>query len=194
MAQNKLTIPGACIIGGSAGSLDILLEIIDAIPPDCKYIFIIIIHRKKDGESVLRSLLQARTKLPVIEVEDKDPILPGRIYLATPDYHLLLEKESYFSLDYSEKVHFSRPSIDVSFESAALCCGEATVGILLSGANEDGASGLKLIQQCGGKTIVQDPDFSDASYMPQKALDIIKPDAILRPGNVKEVLLPFLQY
>ena len=119
-------------------------------------------------------MFSSRTKLKVKEVEDKDYILPGHVYIAPPDYHLLLEDENTFSLDASEKIYFSRPSIDVTFESVAEVFGAAVIGILLSGANADGAIGLSKIQQAGGFTIVQDPESAEVDYMPRQAIDKAK--------------------
>src|SRR5215471_4674996 len=119
MAQDAIAKYKLMVIGGSAGSLNVILQIITAIPASSKTSFIIIIHRKGDNDSILSELLSSRTALNVKEVEDKDSILPGWIYLAPADYHLLLEDETMFALDSSERVHYSRPSIDVTFESVA---------------------------------------------------------------------------
>lgn len=167
------------MIGGSAGSLDIMLRIVADLPIHSPASFVIVLHRKSGQPSVLTALLADKTKLPVKDVEDKEPILPGTIYVAPCDYHLLLEEDHTFSLDVSEKVHYSRPSIDVTFESAAPLYKDALVGILLSGANADGAEGMKAIAQHGGFTIVQQPDTAEIGYMPQQALNIMAASRVL---------------
>ena len=155
MAQDALKYK-VVAIGGSAGSLDVILKII-ADADVSNVFYIVIVHRKNDADSVLSDLFKSHTHLTVKEVEDKEPVLPGHLYIAPPDYHLLLENEFTFSLDASEKVHHSRPSIDVTFESVAEVFGDAAIGVLLSGANADGAQGLKKINKAGGFTVVQNP-------------------------------------
>lgn len=172
------------VIGGSAGSLDVLMDVLPALSKDIDFPILIILHRKKDSESLLAELLTSRSSLPVNEIEDKQPILPGVVYLAPPDYHVLIEKNNTFSLDVSEKVNFSRPSIDVSFESAADAYPEAIAGLLLSGANADGTQGLKCIKEQKGLVIVQQPGTADVSYMPQQAINVINVDAILEKQEI----------
>ena len=159
MAEDTVTQYKMIVIGGSAGSLDAILKIVTALPFINHLTTVIIVHRKNDGESLLAICFHTRTKLAVKEIEDKETIIGGTIYIAPADYHLLIENEKMFSLDVSEKIHHSRPSIDVSFESVAEVFGKAAIGILLSGANADGAEGLNKIKQAGGFTIVQDPAF-----------------------------------
>ena len=115
-------------------------------------------------------------------------IIPGCIYIAPADYHVLIENENMFSLDCSEKIHHSRPSIDVSFESVAEVFKTYTIGILLSGANADGAEGLCAIQQCGGLTIVQEPQSAEVDFMPRQALELMKPDKILNSDEIAEFI------
>ena len=159
------------VIGGSAGSLDVLLSIIDKLPSPLQATIVVVVHRKSGPDSLLPDLLSARTHLPVKEVEDKEPILPGSIYVAPADYHLLIEDAHSFSLDSSEKVHYSRPSIDLTFESAAVQFGPALVGVLLSGANADGAEGLLRIREAEGFTIAQDPTTAEIDFMPRQAIE-----------------------
>jgi two-component system chemotaxis response regulator CheB len=183
MAQNEIKYK-VVVVGGSAGSLDVILKIISYADPSADILYIVILHRKNDLDSVLTGLFSSRTKLKVKEVEDKDYMLPGYIYIAPPDYHLLLEDENTFSLDASEKVYFSRPSIDVTFESVADIFGAAVIGVLLSGANADGAHGLNRIHQAGGFTIVQDPESAEVDFMPRQAIEKLKPDAIISAGEI----------
>ena len=180
-------------IGGSAGSLDVILKIVTVLPFTSHLATVIIVHRKNDGESILTDLLSTRTKLAVKEIEDKEAITGGTIYIAPADYHLLIENEKMFSLDVSEKIHHSRPSIDVSFESVAEIFGMSAIGVLLSGANADGAEGLSRIKQADGFTIVQDPASADVGYMPQQALERMKPDKILNGDDIGDFIKELLQ-
>ncbi|MCA0236531.1 MAG: chemotaxis protein CheB [Bacteroidetes bacterium] len=172
MAENQLNTFQVVVIGGSAGSLETVLAMAQALPAQMQAVIIIVLHRKNDPESILENLLSYKTQVPVREVEDKDEIQPGNIYIAPPDYHLLIEDERTFSLDSSEKVHFSKPSIDVTFESVANVFRQRSIGILLSGANADGAAGLLKIRKAGGTTIAQDPVSAEVGYMPQQAIDL----------------------
>lgn len=157
------------IIGGSAGSLEVLLTLLPGLAPDISYPIVIVLHRKPNNPAVLTQLLAVRTGLPVCEIEEKQPILGGCIYIAPVDYHVLFEKDFTFSLDYSEPVNYSRPSIDVAFESAAQVYGEGLVALLLSGANADGVAGLRAVINFGGTAVIQDPETAAVAYMPAQA-------------------------
>jgi len=183
MAENAVNYK-MVIIGGSAGSLEAILKIIPVLPLDSGATFIVVVHRKNDAESILTELLANRTTMRVKEVEDKDPIVPNALYLAPSDYHVLIERTDLFSLDSSEKVHHSRPSIDVCFESVAAMFGPSVIGVLLSGANADGAKGLSEIKLMGGLTIVQDPNAAEVGFMPQQAMDLFPVDFILPPDEI----------
>jgi two-component system chemotaxis response regulator CheB len=187
MAQNKVKHK-VIAIGGSAGSLDIILNIISNSFLNNNIFYIVVLHRKNDNDSVLTGLFSSRTKFKVKEVEDKDSISPGYIYIAPPDYHLLIENENCFSLDSSEKIYFSRPSIDVTFESVAEVFGDAVIGVLLSGANADGAQGLSLIKRAGGFTIVQNPESAEVDFMPKQAIEQLEPDAIINAEHIPAFL------
>ena len=191
MAQNAVS--KLVIIGGSAGSLEVVLQIVTALPRSSGAAFVIVIHRKADSESVLTSLLSNRTALAVKEVEDKEDIRPDTVYVAPADYHLLLEDHYSFSLDCSEKIHFSRPSIDVSFDAAAETFGSRCAGVLLSGANADGATGLKQIRERGGFTIAQEPSSAEVSYMPQQAIALDAAAAILSPNEMGKAINEWLR-
>lgn len=180
MAENSgLNPTPVVVIGGSTGSIDVLLQLLPALPNPLPFAMVVVIHRKNTSDSALANLLAVRTHVPVQEVDDKDVLTAGIIYLAPADYHLLLEKDGTFTLDYSEKVHYSRPSIDVTFESVADVYGSGVTGILLSGANADGTAGLWAISQVGGTTIVQHPDTAQVAYMPQQAIKNVQIDHIL---------------
>jgi len=184
MEKDKV-IPGCrlLIIGGSAGSLEVLLKI---LPPltSISFSLVIVLHRKSAEDNTLEELIAAKTVVPVTEVEDKTPMLPGYIYIAPSDYHVLFENDDTLSLDTSEKVNYSRPSIDVSFESAADVYGPALCAILLSGANADGTAGLVAVRKAGGTIIVQDPETAGMPFMPNNAIENFIPDMVL---NVEEI-------
>ncbi len=179
MAQNRIDNFKVIVIGGSAGSLDVLLDITSLLPSMLKAVIIIVLHRRSDSESILEKLLSYKTQISVSEVEDKEPIRPGHIYIAPGDYHLLIENENTFSLDYSEKVSYSRPSIDVTFESAAQTFKERLIAVLLSGANADGTEGLGVVKEYGGYSIVQNPETAEVGFMPRQAINAGFADSIL---------------
>lgn len=167
------------IIGGSAGSLEVLMKILPRLDHIKDFSLVIVMHRKGSEDTILEELIASKTNIPVMEVEDKVALLPGYIYIAPSDYHLLFEKNNLLSLDTSEKINYSRPSIDVSFESAAEAYGSSLVGILLSGANADGTEGLRIIKNAGGIIAVQDPETAEMPFMPNNALLNSDPDYIL---------------
>jgi two-component system chemotaxis response regulator CheB len=169
MAENKIK-PEALVIGGSSGSIDFLLKLLPTLNAPLKLVIILVLHRKNSFESTLAELFSSKTPIPVKEVEDKDVAEPGTVYVAPADYHLLIEKNHEFSLDISEKVNFSRPSLDVTFESAAEVYGPSLVGVVLSGANADGSNGLRAVKQRGGLIIAQRPETAQVAYMPQQAI------------------------
>jgi two-component system chemotaxis response regulator CheB len=182
MAQDE--IKKVFIIGGSSGSFDVLLYLLPHLQPLVAVAIIIVLHRKNGYDTALTDVFSYRTTIEVREVEEKEPLLPGIIYLAPADYHLLLEKDYTFSLDVSERVNYSRPSIDVCFETAAEVLGQKLVGILLSGSNVDGTNGLQVIKQLGGVTVVQDPQSAESPYMPQQAINRGAADYILNPVEI----------
>lgn len=178
----------AVIIGGSAGSIEVLLKMVPALLPTLPFPIFIVLHRKYSIDSSLRDLIAHKTALPVKDIEDKDPVYSGTIYIAPADYHLLLEKDHQFSLDNSEKINFSRPSLDVAFESASEVYGAGLMGILLSGANSDGTAGFRIIQSAGGVTVAQSPDSSPVPYMPQSAIDSKAVDHVLSILGIAEYI------
>jgi two-component system chemotaxis response regulator CheB len=159
----------AVVIGASAGALEALSVILPALPADFALPLMIVVHMPPDRRSVLAELFQAKCRIAVREAEDKEPMRPGTAYFAPPDYHLLVETDKTLSLSDDEAVLYSRPSIDVLFESAADAYGRGLIGIVLSGANNDGAAGLKAVVDAGGVGIVQSPDDAFSSTMPEAA-------------------------
>jgi two-component system chemotaxis response regulator CheB len=177
------------IIGGSAGSLPVLLEIVESLPAGFTIPLVIVLHRLKNVNSDMDKILaDAQQHMKIREPEDKEPIRQKHIYLAPQNYHLLIEMEQTFSLDYSELVHFSRPAIDVSFESAAKVFGKNLTAILLSGANQDGAAGVAAVAAAGGKVIVQDPATSEYPAMPRAAIEKTNDILILQPVEIVSYL------
>lgn len=165
-----------------------VLRLLPHLTKNLNITVVLIFHRKEAEDSTLKDILAYKSELKVKEVEDKDPILKHHIYIAPADYHLLLEKDMTFSLDISEKINFSRPSIDVTFESAADAFGKSVIGLLLSGANADGVNGLKTIQERGGKIAAQDPKSAEVPYMPQQAVDRLNIDLLLTEFNTESFL------
>ena len=189
MAQNLLIAnTELLIIGGSAGSLDVILKALPLIDRGLKISIILVLHRKNDSDSALVDLLAMRSTIPVLEAAEKDPILPGHIYVAPADYHLLIENDRTLSLDYSEKVNFSRPCIDVTFQAAAEVYQERLVCLLLSGASSDGTEGLRAVSQTGGITAVQDPLSAEVDYMPRFAMEHLQIDHIIAADRVADFI------
>ena len=188
--MEKSTLISGCkvlIIGGSAGSLDVLLKILPHLEIP-SFAIVIVLHRKHTDDTTLEELIAVKTIIPVKEVEDKLALEPGNIYIAPSDYHLLFEKNNLLSLDTSEKINYSRPSIDVAFESASDVYGKSLVGILLSGANADGTDGLIAIKNAGGTIIVQKPETADMPFMPNNAIEHTSPDYILEVEEILEFI------
>lgn len=176
------------LIGGSAGSLQVILKLISTIGKEFSIPVVILLHRTPTAEKLLEELLSTKTNLKVKEIEEKERPEPGHLYVCPADYHILFEPDGSFTLDYSEKVNFSRPSIDVGFQSAADAFGEHLVCILLSGANSDGAEGLAYVKESKGITIVQDPAEAEVSYMPQFAMEYMKVDHIMNTEEIKQFI------
>ena len=160
----------AVVIGVSAGGIKALGAILPTLPGDFPVPILVVIHLPPSRKSVVAELFEDKCALQVREAEDKESLVPGVVYFAPPDYHLLVENDHSLSLSSEEPVMFSRPSIDVLFETAADAYGEGLVGIILTGANPDGAQGLKAIAAAGGRAIVQTPAHAYASAMPEAAL------------------------
>lgn len=180
--------PEAIVVGGSAGALEALTTLLPLLPSGFRLPVTIVVHLLPGRPSGLVPLFQARSSLLVKEAEDKEPLVPGTVYLGSPNYHLLIEKARCFSLSVDDVVLFSRPSIDVLFETAADAYGPALVGVLLSGANEDGAQGLARIREAGGTVLVQAPDSAPSRPMPEAALARTPVDGVLSPAELGHAL------
>ncbi|SDC94853.1 chemotaxis protein CheB [Pedobacter soli] len=169
----------ALIIGGSAGSLDVLLEIFPQLSQNLNFPIILVVHRKASNESLLTDLIRNRTSLLVSEAEEKELLKAGKVFIAPADYHMLIEEDHSISLDYSEKINYSRPSIDVTFQSAAEVFKSGLVCILLSGSNADGVEGLKSVNNFGGRVVIQNPNTAIMPYMPQQAVLQVQPHEVV---------------
>jgi two-component system chemotaxis response regulator CheB len=173
------------VIGGSAGALEALNAVLPMLPARAMPPVVIVMHQLSSTPSLLPGLFAVRCAMPVHEAEDKLPVQPGHLYLAPPDYHLLLERDPdvrdgvRLALSVAPPVRFSRPSIDVLFESAAVAWRARVLGVLLSGANDDGARGLAVIRAAGGQTWVQSPESAAVETMPQEAIARGAADRIL---------------
>lgn len=170
MEEGSVNLCKAIIIGGSAGSLEVLMTVLPRIHKPLNLAIVIVVHRKQGTDSILTQLLQSRTEIPILDIEEKQPISSGSIYIAPSDYHLLIEKDFTFSLDYSEKVNYSRPAIDVTFQTAADAYKKNLACILLSGSNADGVNGLIVAKRVGAQVAVQDPATAQVAYMPAQAI------------------------
>jgi len=157
------------VVGGSLGGFNAVQSILADLPLQFQTPVAIVLHRNREPGSLLQDGLQRRCALPVVEVDDKEPIEPGHVYLGPPDYHLLVER-THFALSADQPVNYARPSIDVLFESAADAFGSALIGVVLTGASQDGARGAARIRARGGIVIVQDPASAERPEMPVAAL------------------------
>lgn len=172
------------VIGTSAGGVDILKKIAPAFSKSGRLKVAIVIHISPDGPNLIPSLMGDNCALKVKEAEPGEPMENDTVYIAPPDYHLCVEPNHILTLSSEEPLNFSRPSIDVLFDSAAYAYGNKVLGILLTGANNDGAEGMKKIQKMGGMTIVQKPSDAEWNVMPKAAIDMMKPDYILTTEEI----------
>lgn len=157
------------VVGASWGGLAAVRTILAALPPDYDIPTVVVQHRHRDSDARLGRFIARHTHLQVCDIEDKTPVEPRRVYVAPPDYHTLVE-QGFLSLSTDAPVRYSRPSIDVMLMSAAAAYGHRTVGVILTGANADGAAGLRRVADVGGLTIVQDPATAEVPAMPQAAI------------------------
>lgn len=176
------------VVGGSAGGIQAMSELLAGLPANLPAAVTLVLHMPPNRPSLLPDLFGRYCKLPVKEAEDKEPITPGTVYLASPDYHLLIEPERRFALSCDEPLNFSRPSIDMLFESAAMAYRAEVLGIVLSGANGDGAAGLTAIRNGGGLGWVQHPSEARSAAMPLAAIERAGADAVLTLGRMVELL------
>lgn len=180
------------VIGTSAGGVEALGVLLPALPPRCKASVLVVVHLPRQRPSLLKDLFTARCALVVREAQDKQPVEPGTVYFAPPDYHLMVEMNEdgspSLALSVDEPVHFSRPSIDVLFESAAECWGDRLMAIILTGANSDGVQGLAAVSRCGGITVVQDPGEAVADTLPAGAVRTGLAQHVLPLAGIRDLL------
>jgi two-component system chemotaxis response regulator CheB len=178
----------AVVIGASAGGIEALTVLLPALAPRLMPPVFIVLHLPRDKPSVLAEIFAPKCAVPVREAEDKEAVAPGTIYFAPNNYHLLVDQGPQLSLSADDPVHHSRPSIDVLFESAAEIYGSRLLGIILSGANEDGACGLAAIHDAGGVTIVQSPETARAPNMALSALKLRPADQVPPLDEIAQIL------
>ncbi|MBS0322007.1 MAG: chemotaxis protein CheB [Proteobacteria bacterium] len=179
----------ALAIGGSAGGLDALTQILPHLPARAPLAVFVVLHVRRQRPSILADIVASHCGMEVHEAEDKEPVRAGVVYVAPPDYHLLIADGPSIALSVDDAIHFSRPSIDALFETAAEQYGPALAGIVLSGANADGAAGLAAIERQGGRVFVQEPATAQAREMVEAAAAAtraatIAPPAALGPAIV----------
>jgi two-component system, chemotaxis family, protein-glutamate methylesterase/glutaminase len=178
----------AVVIGGSAGVLDVLRIVLAGLPLELAIPVLVVVHLPARSNAHVHESLQAVSSLSMRQADDKEPLRGGSIYFASPGYHLLVEANRCAAQSIDEPVHYSRPSIDVLFESASDVYGRAVLGVLLTGASADGADGLFSIHKAGGVTVVQEPATCEADTMPQAALSLFQPDFVLAPLQIAALL------
>jgi two-component system chemotaxis response regulator CheB len=178
----------AIVIGASAGGVNALIDILPGLPREFPYPVVTVLHVMRARQNQLVEVFGQRLALRVEEAADKAEPMPGTLYFAPADYHLSIEEERVFSLSLEPPVHFARPAIDITMESAADVYGPELVGILLTGANHDGAAGLAAIGAAGGLTVVQDPAEAQVSVMPNEAIRLRAPDLVLPLRDIRRLL------
>jgi len=176
------------VIGTSWGGLAALTELLGALPADFSVPIAVVQHRSKESEQLLPQLLQDATDMTVCEMDDKDPLLPGTVHLAPANYHALIDTGS-VTLSVEDPVRFSRPSIDLLFVSAADTYRAGTIGIVLTGANEDGSRGLEHIVKRGGIALVQDPKTAEIPIMPAAAIKLVPSAEVLSLAGIASRLI-----
>jgi two-component system chemotaxis response regulator CheB len=179
----------AVVIGASAGGVDALLQLLTGLPDRYRLPIVVIVHLPETRDSLLADIFRQRLGINVHEAADKEAVAPGTLYFAGPGYHLFIEKDKTFSLSCEAAVNYSRPSIDLLMESAADTYGPRLAGILLTGANFDGAEGLARIGERGGLTVVQDPAEAQVATMPEAAIALLQPSLVLPLDGIRRLLL-----
>src|SRR6266566_6997816 len=179
-------------VGTSWGGLTALTRLLGGLPADFSVPIVVVQHRSKDSDRLLPQLLQDSTELKVCEIEDKDELCEGTVHVAPANYHVLVES-GYLSLSIEEPVRFSRPSIDVTFASAGDAYGAGAIGVILTGANEDGARGLAHIVKRGGRALIQDPKTAEIPIMPEAAIREVPTGEVIPLGNLAPRLMAVSQ-
>ncbi|TWI60635.1 two-component system chemotaxis response regulator CheB [Pseudoduganella lurida] len=194
MAQASLDLAlhgrrfGAVAIGASAGGVNALIDILPGLPRSYPLPIVVVLHVMRGRQNQLVDVFRQRVELRVEEAADKDALAPGTLYFAPADYHLSIEEGGVFSLSLEPPVHFARPAIDMTMESAADVYGRGLCGVLLTGANHDGAAGLAAIGKAGGLTVVQEPAEAQVAVMPNEAIRRRAPDLVLPLRDIRKLL------
>jgi two-component system, chemotaxis family, protein-glutamate methylesterase/glutaminase len=178
----------AVVIGASAGGVEALSVLLPALPPDTAAALFVVLHLPRDRPSLLADIFARKCSVKVREAQDKEPVKPGTVYFAPSNYHLLVDRGPQLALSVDDLVHHSRPSIDVLFESAADVYRHRLLGIILTGANEDGARGLATVHDSGGITVVQEPRKAQSPQMAMSALKLRAPDYVLLLDEIAAML------
>lgn len=189
LADERLQAIKAIVVGASAGGIEAMMQLFCPLPPDYPLPIISVIHMPDSHNSQLADVFQQWMRIKVQDAEDKATIQKGKLYFAPAGYHLLVEQDTTFSLSCELPVNYSRPSIDLMMITAAQAYGKGLLGILLTGANLDGALGMKTIKAQGGVTIVQTPLEAKSGTMPKEAIKLQTPDLILGLSDIKNMLL-----
>ena len=176
------------VIGTSAGGVEALSKLLPALPAGLQAAVFVVIHLPRERPSLLVDVFQPRCAVTVREAQDKEPVSPGTVYFAPPDYHLLIDEGPQLALSSDDLVHFSRPSIDVLFESAADVYGDRLLGIILTGASEDGAAGLEAVHRAGGWTVAQQPESALVPFMVESAIKRSPVDFVLPIDQIARLL------
>lgn len=179
------------VMGGSAGGFNAFKSVLSALPPDFSMPVLLVQHLHPSDDGLFVQHMAMSVDLSVTEPWDKEPIEPGKVYVAPADYHMLVERGGTIAFSTEGKVNWSRPSIDVLFESAAFLYGNRVIGIILTGASADGTSGIKAIKTAGGLTIAEDPATAEFPFMPQSAIDTGSVDLVLTAEQIGKILAGF---
>ena len=179
----------AVVIGASAGGLNALQRALSPLPADFTMPLLVVLHRAPERDLRMIDLLAAHSRLRIKEAEEKEPVVPGTVYIAPSNYHLLVELDRTLSLSADPKVSFARPAIDPLFETAADAYLSRLIGVILSGANHDGTNGLKRVKKHGGLTIAQDPLTAEAPLMPTSAIQANVVDKVLPLEEIAQYLI-----
>ena len=184
-------LPEVILIGGSAGAISTILKLLPQIKDTLPIPLIIVVHRYRHDKDELLEIMswEVSSNITLCEATNNQPIVPDTLYLAPADYHLLIEENKHFSLSIDPLVNYSRPSIDILFESAAFVFGRKVLAILLSGANHDGAKGCSAIEECGGNIIIQDPTDAEHAEMPLAAIEITKRKEVLSTDDIISTII-----
>lgn len=191
-SDRRCTTPAPCyqaiVIGGSAGSTVIMSEILSCLPPDFRLPILVVQHLHESDDGGFAEHLARNWELTLVVPCDKQSTEEGHVYVAPSNYHMLVKRNWTIALSVDDKVNWSRPSIDVLFESAAYACATNLVAVILSGASADGAQGMRTVRECGGLTVAQSPDTAESPFMPQAAINAAHPEYVQPPAEIAKLL------